>query len=180
MMTNAELAILSLIAEQPRHGYEIEQVIQERGMRQWTEVSFSSIYYLLKKLQDKGYVKGQPGKNSGRGPAPTIYQLTSDGNRAWREAVLEALSLPQPCHTPIQLGLANLVYFPVEEALAALSQYQQNLAQRMEQVREQAQKQRPLPDHIETLFDYSLTMMDAELSWTRQLIKQLEGQNVQS
>ena len=45
-MTNAELAILSLIAEQPRHGYQIDQVIQERGMREWTEVGFSSIYYL--------------------------------------------------------------------------------------------------------------------------------------
>jgi DNA-binding PadR family transcriptional regulator len=43
-MTNAELAILSLVAEQPRHGYEIEQVIEEREMREWTEIGFSSIY----------------------------------------------------------------------------------------------------------------------------------------
>ena len=49
-MTNAELAILSLIAQQPCHGYEIEQIIEERGMREWTEVGFSSIYYLLKKM----------------------------------------------------------------------------------------------------------------------------------
>ena len=35
-MTNAELAVLSLVAEKPRHGYEIEQVIEERGMRDWT------------------------------------------------------------------------------------------------------------------------------------------------
>ncbi len=179
-MTNAELAILSLIAEQPRHGYEIEQVIQERGMRQWTEVGFSSIYYLLKKLQNKGYIKRRPGQNSGRGPAPTIYQLTPSGREAWQKAVLQALSVPRPCYTPMQLGLANLAYFPAEETVAALYQYEQNLARRMDQVREQAQKQRPLPDHIETLFDYSLTMMGAELSWTKQLIKRLEGQNVQS
>ena len=50
-MTNAELAILSLIGESPRHGYEIEQVIEARGMREWTEIGFSSIYYLLKKLE---------------------------------------------------------------------------------------------------------------------------------
>ncbi|MFL7891509.1 MAG: PadR family transcriptional regulator, partial [Anaerolineales bacterium] len=48
-MTNAELAILSLIAEQPRHGYDIEQAIVARGMRDWTEIGFSSIYYLLNK-----------------------------------------------------------------------------------------------------------------------------------
>ena len=28
-MTKAELAILSLVAERPRHGYEIEQVIED-------------------------------------------------------------------------------------------------------------------------------------------------------
>ena len=44
-MTNAELAVLSLVVEAPRHGYEIEQAIAERGMREWTEIGFSSIYY---------------------------------------------------------------------------------------------------------------------------------------
>jgi hypothetical protein len=37
------LAILSLAVEKPRHGYEMEQVIEGRGMREWTEVGFSSI-----------------------------------------------------------------------------------------------------------------------------------------
>jgi len=32
-MTNAELAILSLIVEKSRHGYEIDQVIEAREMR---------------------------------------------------------------------------------------------------------------------------------------------------
>ena len=39
-MTHAEFAILSLIAEAPRHGYEIEQTIEQRGMRDWTEIGF--------------------------------------------------------------------------------------------------------------------------------------------
>jgi DNA-binding PadR family transcriptional regulator len=55
-MTNAELAVLSLIAEQPRHGYDIEQIIEARGMRDWTEIGFSSIYYLLNKLEEAGMI----------------------------------------------------------------------------------------------------------------------------
>ena len=58
-MTNAELAILSLIAEQPRHGYDIEQIIEARGMRDWTEIGFSSIYYLLNKLEKAGLIESQ-------------------------------------------------------------------------------------------------------------------------
>ena len=52
-MTEAELAVLSLLIETPRHRYQIEQVIEERGMREWTAVGFSSIYYLLRKLEKK-------------------------------------------------------------------------------------------------------------------------------
>ena len=43
-MTNAELAILSLIAETDRHGYEIEQVIKARGMRNGTQSGVGSSY----------------------------------------------------------------------------------------------------------------------------------------
>ena len=39
-----ELLILGLISEMPRHGYEIERVIAEREMREWTRIGFSSIF----------------------------------------------------------------------------------------------------------------------------------------
>ncbi|MCY7144283.1 PadR family transcriptional regulator, partial [Streptococcus gordonii] len=41
-----EELILGLLAEQPRHGYQIEKLIEDREMRRWTEVGFSSIYYV--------------------------------------------------------------------------------------------------------------------------------------
>ena len=34
-MTNAELAILSLISECPRHGYEIENIIEKYQSVDW-------------------------------------------------------------------------------------------------------------------------------------------------
>jgi DNA-binding PadR family transcriptional regulator len=37
------LTLLGLLAEKPRHGYELEEVIIARGMRDWTEIGFSSI-----------------------------------------------------------------------------------------------------------------------------------------
>ena len=89
-MTNAELAILTLVAEKPRHGYEIECVIEERGMRDWTEIGFSSIYYLLKKLEKEGLLEGRM-ETTGRGPARKVYRATPAGmkvlwisTRPWR------------------------------------------------------------------------------------------------
>ena len=79
IMTSAELAILSVVVEQPRHGYEVEQVIEARGMRDWTEIGFSSIYYLLKKAEAKGWVEQQEAITPTRGPARTVYRVTRAG-----------------------------------------------------------------------------------------------------
>ena len=172
-LTNAELAVLSLVAEQPRHGYHIEQVIEERGMRDWTEIGFSSIYYLLKKLEREGLVEGQL-QEAERGPARKVYHITPAGRKARHVALLEALSVPYPCHSSLLLGVANLPGIPPGEAASALRQYNDALAARLVHVRARCESQRPLPYFVEALFDHSVTMIEAELAWVERFIKRVE------
>jgi DNA-binding PadR family transcriptional regulator len=178
-MTNAELAILSLIVEQPRHGYEIEQVIEERGMRDWTEMGFSSIYYLLKKLEREGLLQGQLQQEAVRGPARKVYRITEHGQEVYRASVLDALSAPRRWYSSLLLGLASLPRVPPLEALAALEQYRESLAERLAAVRGRWESQRPLPSHVEAMFDYSVTMIQAEKTWVEKLIKETEKQHEQ-
>ncbi|HEY42935.1 MAG TPA: helix-turn-helix transcriptional regulator [Anaerolineae bacterium] len=173
-MTNAELAILTLIAEKPRHGYEIEQVIEERGMREWTEVGFSSIYYLLKKLEEKNLIQGHMERQAGRGPARKVYEITEAGMDARRAGVLEALSVPQRAYPPMQLGLASLPGVSRSEALAALRRYQDRLKDRLEHVRSRRDDRRPLPYFVEAMFSHSMALIEAEQRWTEGFIVQLE------
>ena len=172
-MTNAELAVLTLVAEQPRHGYEIERVIEERGMRDWTEIGFSSIYYVLKKLEKAGLVEGRL-EEAQRGPARKVYHLTPAGREAARAGVLEALSVPRHCYPPIQLGLASLPGIPAAEAMAALRQYREALIEDLAHVHERWEAQRPLPDFVDAMFDHSTTMIEAEIAWVGRFISQLE------
>jgi DNA-binding PadR family transcriptional regulator len=171
-MTNAELAILSLVAEEPRHGYQIEQVIAERGMREWTEVGFSSIYYLLKKLEREGLVEGELQKAE-RGPARKVHHATAAGGQVLREAVRTALSEPQRCFPPLQLGLANLPCLPTEEARAALEQYHTALAARLNYVQTQWDAQKPLPYFVDAMFSHSISLIEAEMLWLLSLIKRV-------
>jgi len=41
------------------YGYEIEHEVYQREMRYWSEISMSSIYKVLKKIEEKGYVKSR-------------------------------------------------------------------------------------------------------------------------
>jgi DNA-binding PadR family transcriptional regulator len=173
-MTNAELAILTLVAEQPRHGYQIEQVIEQRGMREWTEVGFSSIYYLLKKLESQGLISARL-QEAKRGPARKIYQITGLGRNALKEGLLEALSEPQPCYTSFSLAIGNLPSIEHREAVEALTKYHSALTARLQQINERWEGQKPLPYFVDALFDYSAARVEAELKWTAEFIEQMEA-----
>ncbi len=179
-MTNAELAILSLIAEQPRHGYQIETVIEQRGMREWTEIGFSSIYYLLKKLEREGLVEGQPGGQSGKGPARVVYSITQKGEVTLNASLLEALSIPHPCYSPFQLGLSGLPVIRPDKAMDALRQHQTSLAERRQHILRRWEAQKPLPYYVEAMFDQSLTVINAQLEWLDKFIHQMEANNDKS
>ncbi len=173
-MSNAKLAILSLVAEKSRHGYEIEQAIEARGMREWTEIGFSSIYYLLKKLDAEGLVESELIDIQGRGGVRRMYQITNAGRAALHKSTIEALSHPKPAYSPLLLGIANLPLLSTEETTAALQLYCEGLAERMAHVTGQLEIQRPLPPHVELLFDYSLTILRAEEEWVQTAVQKIE------
>ena len=64
-LSNAEAALLGLLAEKPMHPYQIEQEVRYRDMRFWTELSMSSIYKLLRKLEREGLVIKKVQKSPG-------------------------------------------------------------------------------------------------------------------
>jgi DNA-binding PadR family transcriptional regulator len=178
-MTNAELAILGLVVQEPCHGYEIERVISERGMREWTDVGFSSIYYLLKKLEREGLVESHL-EEAARGPARRVYHPTPAGQAALQEGVMAALSVPRRNYSPLLLGLSHLSRIPETQAVEALENYRQALGERLAHVQDRWDRQRPLPSSVDAMFDYSVTMIQTELEWVAAYVMKLEGKHDQS
>jgi DNA-binding PadR family transcriptional regulator len=172
-MTNAELAVLSLIVEQPRHGYDIEAQIEARGMREWTEIGFSSIYAILKKLAQRGWVDADAERSVGQGAPRKVYQITKAGREAQRAAVIEALEAPARASSSLLIGLANIPIVGGQRALPALAIYRAALEARLERLLSRAEAQSPLPDFVQAMFDYSETMIRAELGWLRKYTLQL-------
>jgi PadR family transcriptional regulator, regulatory protein PadR len=79
---SAELLILSLVEQRPRHGYEISKLIEERsyGVLKFNVASF---YPLLYRLEKRGYIEGRwvekPGQRRRR-----YYELTAHGRKVLR------------------------------------------------------------------------------------------------
>ena len=172
-MTDAELAVLSLVAECPRHPYEIEQVIAERGMRDWTDVGFSSIYYLLGKMERAGLVEAHREEATSKGPARNVYAPTAEGFEAWTEASLAALSAPQS-KMPFLLGLTNLAGLPADRALEASLACQGALEERLCEIRERRRAAGEVEWSVNEALDFSEQSLRSGRDWVAGFVERFE------
>lgn len=71
--------ILSLLNEEPCHGYELLQRISGTGMWADTPPDPSGVYRVLRDMEKKGLVSSQIVRESGVGLGKKVYSLTEEG-----------------------------------------------------------------------------------------------------
>ena len=80
---SAELLILSLLASQARHGYDISRLIETRSGGT-VKFRVASLYPLLYKLEERGWLQGRWVEKSGQ-RRRRYYKLTAAGRRVLAE-----------------------------------------------------------------------------------------------
>jgi DNA-binding PadR family transcriptional regulator len=161
-LTDSELLVLGLVAEMPRHGYELEQVIEQRGMREWTQIAFSSIYFVLGKLEKKGLVRVNAPPAA---KAKKSYTITRTGRKALVNRTLTALKTVRPTYSSLLMGLIHWSELTRVQALAALQTRKESVAKEVERLENIHFQQQPLPDHVDAMFDFSIGQLKAEADW---------------
>ncbi|MBN1964373.1 MAG: PadR family transcriptional regulator [Anaerolineae bacterium] len=177
-MTDAELTILSLLTEGPQHGYQLQQAIETRGMREWTAIGFSSVYYILNKLEKDGLLESKL-KPSERGPARKVYSLTQAGYNVLQTAIADLLGTPREFVCGFTLGLANLNILRPEQIRHALDSYESSLRDRIAELngrRARRAVEEDPPLHVVALFDYQVRLMLTELDWLQEFRQAWEAQ----
>lgn len=172
-LTNAEMLILGLVAEIPRHGYEFEQVIEQRGMREWTQIGFSSIYFVLGKLEKSKFVSA---KMSAGAKAKKIYSITENGHRALVRQTLSSLREVRPTYSSVLLGMAHWPILDHDAGLSALKSRKNIIETELARLENILTIQQPLPDFVEALFDFSLGQLQAEAEWVMRTLDYMEVQ----
>jgi DNA-binding PadR family transcriptional regulator len=166
-LTDAELLVLGLVAEMPRHGYELEQVIEQRGMRRWTQIGFSSIYFVLGKLEELELVAAE--KPVGV-KTKKVFRVTDAGRETLAEQSLTALRTVRPSYGSVLLGMAHWPVLERGAALGALKERGTAVEAELKRLGDIQLAQQPLPDYVEALFDYVLGQLRAEAEWVAQTL----------
>ncbi len=170
-LTDAELLVLGLIAEMPRHGYQLEQVIEQRGMREWTQIGFSSIYFVLGKLEKMGLIAA---KKPVEAKAKKSYTATPAGRDALIAQTLSALKTVCPTYSSVLLGMAHWPILQGDQAIEALRTRQQAIERERARVENIQMGQQPLPDFVDALFEFSLGQLRAEAEWIANTLDQMQ------
>jgi PadR family transcriptional regulator PadR len=76
---SAELLILSLVQRQPRHGYEICKLIEQRSKGE-LRFNVASLYPLLYRLEKRGWICGRWVERAGQ-RRRRFYRLTDEGRK---------------------------------------------------------------------------------------------------
>ena len=89
---SAELLNLSLVEDQPRHGYDIGNLIEQRS-KGALRFNVASLYPLLYRLERRGWIQGRWVEKAGQ-RRRRYYRLTAAGKKvlaaqrdSWREFV---------------------------------------------------------------------------------------------
>ena len=169
MSSDADIVLLSLLAEQPRHGYDLDRVIEQRGYRQWTSLAFSSVYYLLKRLSERGLLEPDEGSQGRR----TVFRVTDAGRHELRQAAGERVLAPAPPSAGV-LPALNAYSRLDDPALAALfARRAEALLGRLDELR--ALRAQVDEEHALAIFDYEILRQEADLAWTRSLLKKADS-----
>ena len=89
-LSAADLVVLSMLAEQAMHGYELWAELTRRQVWKWAAISRPQVYYSLKKLQERRYIRPVGDSDPALGPERIILQPTAAGRRMLSDSLARA------------------------------------------------------------------------------------------
>src|SRR5262245_60932901 len=105
-LTISDLVILSLLAERPMHGYEVNATREDRKIREWAPVSRPQIYYSLDKLTKLKLIRVSDAESTSAGPERRVMQTTTLGREQLANALEGKHWVTQKGHQPFLIWLA--------------------------------------------------------------------------
>lgn len=178
-LSNAEAALLGLLAEGHMYPYQIEQEVKFRDMRFWTELSMSAIYKLLRKLEKEGMVLLKS-EISAENRLRKLYRISDKGLEALKAKIKDILSAVEHTRWQIDIGIYNSHLLKKEELRETLEKYRASLAAKVKGYRELIEFMRGINctlNHL-AVAKRPVFLLEAEMQWVDSFLAELGVKDV--
>jgi DNA-binding PadR family transcriptional regulator len=102
-------------------GKDINEILNDRGTRNWADISTSSVYNCLSRLELYAYVRGEQQKREGHDVK--LYYVTQTGAEVLMRELKYRLSTPKIVHDEISISIAHLPLLKKQDVMKGLKSY---------------------------------------------------------
>jgi DNA-binding PadR family transcriptional regulator len=170
------LAVLACLYERPMHPYEVAQTLRSRAKHESVRLNYGSLYSLVETLEAKGLIRARETVREGRRPERTIYEITDAGEVELVDWLSDLVATPTKEYLQFEAALSFMPVLPPEDVVALLTQRVQALE--MEQARARGLRRTAEDQGLPRLFmledEFMGRLLETELDWIRELIKDIE------
>jgi DNA-binding PadR family transcriptional regulator len=176
-LTPLALEVLHLLQERPMHPYEMQQLIQDRGVNHVIKVRAGSLYHSVERLHRLGLIEALETGREGRRPERTVYAITDRGRDDYLTNLRALVRYPQEEYPVFAAAVEMLGSLDPLDAVRLLEDRAtalEALIAGTQQVSASLAK-RGLPRLATVEVELRLAMVRAELNWVRQLIDDIRS-----
>lgn len=177
-LSNAEAALLGMLSEGPMYPYQIEQEVECRSMRDWTELSMSSIYKLLNKLEKEGLAL-RTNEVSKENRLRKLYSVSDEGKNALYDKLVSLLSNPEHIRWQVDIGTYNCDLLPPKVVQDSLKEYRKALEKVIKCYEELHKylKDCGCPTHRFAIATRPIFLLKGEIEWVDSYMEQLASES---
>ncbi|MEA2534746.1 MAG: hypothetical protein QOJ93_2557 [Actinomycetota bacterium] len=171
------LAVLSCLYERPMHPYEVAQTLRHRAKHESIKLNYGSLYNVVEGLEKRGFIRVTETVREGRRPERTIYEVTETGSREFIDWLSALITTPVKEYFQFEAALSLLPALPPGEAAALLRERINELEHRLNfsKLTMDNMRKAGLPRLFGVENEYVEALMQAELDYVRNLVKEIEG-----
>jgi len=171
------LAVLSCLYERPMHPYEVAQTLRHRAKHESIKLNYGSLYNVVEGLEKRGFIRVTETVREGRRPERTIYEITETGSREFIDWLSALITTPVKEYLQFEAALSLLPALPPGEAAALLRERINELEHRLNfsKLTMDNMRKAGLPRLFGVENEYVEALMQAEVDYVRNLIKEIEG-----
>lgn len=162
------VAVLALLAEEPRHVYRLQQLIKERGVDMVVNVrNRSGLYTAIERLARDGLIEVHAVERDTRHPERTVYALTPPGREALLTGLRDSVATANPEFPLFPAAVSFLYLLTPQDAREQLTRRAEELRGRLATTETvfSASVEYGVPRVYLLEHEYTRTSITAELTW---------------
>lgn len=163
-MHEVDLIILGKVNAGPCSAYELQKDMDRRNLSSWINVSTTSLYKAVLRLEKQGYLTGNTVRE-GKMPEKTVYTITGEGARYLEETLVSLSKQAVRILFPLNAVIVNLDQLPKEQSMELLRDIRQEIQRTHEFLKASLEQYSELPLVERTIIEQQCAVAQTLETW---------------